>query len=154
MKPNVLDMLIDFLDDFDNGIERLPFDAHTLQKLEKLGFDQETIEEAYAWFHESAHYEEMEVVNEPSPMAMRAYNAQEMEFLSASCRGLIMKLDQMGVLTAGTREMIISHMLQLDIREMDVEQLKWLSIITLTDHLDDATITQVLNYLLLQTEEA
>ncbi len=153
MKSNALDMIIDLLDDFDQT-EVLPFDAYTLQKLEKLGFDQETIEEAYAWFHESCDYEEMEVVNEPSAKAVRIYHPEEILGLSAHSRSLIMKLEQVGALTVSTREMIINQMLQLDIDEMDIDQLKWLSIIALTDHLDEPMMTWLLDYLFLhRTDE-
>ncbi len=151
MKPNVLDMLMDLLQDYEPG-EPLPFDAHTLEKLEKLGFDQEMIEDAYAWFHESQEEEDMQVINEPSAQATRIYTPQETAILSTSCRNLLLKLEQIGVLTMATREIIITQMLQLDIAQMDIEQLKWLSIIALSDHLDDATITRLLDYLLLQED--
>lgn len=152
MKANVLDMLMDLLGDFEQA--ELPFDASTLERLEKLGFDQEMIEDAYAWFHETQEDEEVEEVNEPSPLATRIYTPQEMSFLSVNCRGLLLKLEQAGVLTTTTREMIITQMLHLDIAQMDVEQLKWLSIIALSDHLDNATVTRLLDYLLLQEEGA
>ncbi len=151
MKPNVLDMLIDFFADFDQA-EPLPFDAYTLEKLEKMGFNQEMIEDAYAWFHESQDDEYMEEVNEPSSLAVRIYTPQETAVLSTTCRSLLLKLEQAGVLTMTTREIIINQMLQLDIAQMDIEQLKWLSIIALSDHLDDATITRLLDYLLLQED--
>lgn len=154
MKHNVLEMLLDLFDDFETGVDRLPFDAATLQKLEKLGFDQEAIEEAYAWFHDSAPVEEiMDVVSEASPQAFRAYHIAEIDNLPAECRGLLMKLEQMGLLTTAMREQMIAQMLQLDLRELDSDQLKWLNIILLSDYLDDTTITQVLDHLLLQTEE-
>ncbi|MGA2654476.1 MAG: DUF494 family protein [Gammaproteobacteria bacterium] len=151
MKPNVLDMLIEFLADADLG-ENLPFDAYTLEKLEKMGFDQEMIEDAYAWFHDTQDEEDMEHVNDPSPLAQRIYTPWENTLLSSSCKSLLMRLEQAGVLTMTTREIIISQMLQLDVAQMDVDQLKWLSIIALSDHLDDATITRLLDYLLLQED--
>ncbi len=151
MKPNVLEMLIDLFGDYEQG-EGLPFDATTLAKLERLGFDQEMIEDAFAWFHDSQEELEVEIVNEPSALATRIYTPQELAILSTPCRSLIMKLEQAGVLTVTTRELIIDQMLQLDIAQMDLEQLKWLSIIALSDHLDDATITRLLDYLLLQEE--
>jgi Smg protein len=151
MKPNVLDMLIDFFADFDQS-EPLPFDAYTLEKLEKMGFNQEMIEDAYAWFHEAQDDEYMEHVNDPSARAIRVYTPQESAVLSSACKSLLFKLEQAGVLTMATREIIISQMLQLDIAQMDIEQLKWLSIIALSDHLDDATITRLLDYLLLQED--
>jgi Smg protein len=151
MKPNVLDMLMDLFGDFEQA-EPLPFDAHTLEKLEKMGFDQEMIEDAYAWFHESQDFEDVVNVSEPSSLATRIYTPQETAILSTSCRSLLLKLEQTGVLTMATREIIISQMLQLDIAQMDIEQLKWLSIIALSDHLDDATITRLLDYLLLQED--
>lgn len=151
MKPNVLDMLIDFLADADHG-ENLPFDAYTLEKLEKMGFDQEMIEDAYAWFHDTQDEEDMEHVNDPSPRAIRVYTPWENAILSSGCKSLLLKLEQAGVLTMATREIIISQMLSLDVAQMDSDQLKWLSIIALSDHLDDATITRLLDYLLLQED--
>lgn len=151
MKANVLDMLMDLLGDYDQA-EPLPFDAYTLEKLEKLGFDQEMIEDAYAWFHESQDFEDVEHVNDATALSTRIYTPQENAFLSTSCKSLLLKLEQTGVLTMQTREIIINQMLQLDIAQMDIEQLKWLSIIALSDHLDDATITRLLDYLLLQED--
>lgn len=151
MKPNVLDMLIDFLADCDQG-EPLPFDAYTLEKLEKIGFDQEMIEDAYAWFQDVQQDEAMEHVNQPSALATRIYTPWEDKVLSTQCKSLLLKLERAGVLTMTTREIIISQMLELDVADMDGDQLKWLSIIALSDHLDDATITRLLDYLLLQED--
>jgi uncharacterized protein Smg (DUF494 family) len=120
-----IDQLNHFLADVDNGLE-----------------------------HSSNEFYKMEVVNEPSARATRIFNPEEMEGLSKECRGLIIKLEQLGVLTPHAREFIIAHMLEFNAGESELEPLKWLSMIALSDQLDDVTITQVLDYLLLKTQEA
>ncbi|MGH8273931.1 MAG: DUF494 domain-containing protein, partial [Gammaproteobacteria bacterium] len=72
----------------------------------------------------------------PSPAiaradTLRAYNDRECVRLSAEARGLLMHLEQAGILEAAERELVIERALALDEREVDLEAMQWVVLLTL-----------------------
>jgi Smg protein len=66
----------------------------------------------------------------------RIYAPLERERLSVEARGLLMHLEQIGVLGPGERELVIERALALEEREVDSEELQWVVLLTLF-HLPD-----------------
>jgi Smg protein len=62
---------------------------------------------------------------------MRFYAKEELELINTSCRGYLLFLEQVGVLDAATREIVIERVLALDTDEIDLEQLKWVVLMVL-----------------------
>jgi Smg protein len=54
-----------------------------------------------------------------------------MEFLDLESRGFLMFLEQMGILTPSSRELVIDRVLALDANDVDIEQLKWVLLMVL-----------------------
>mgnify|MGYP000474592873 CR=1 FL=1 len=67
----------------------------------------------------------------PAAHSIRLYTERETEHLDLECRGFLMFLEQMGILTAASRELVIDRVMALDAGDMDIEQLKWIVLMVL-----------------------
>ncbi len=54
-----------------------------------------------------------------------------MNWLDTDCRGFILYLEQMGVLTPASRELAIDRAMALEDEYFDVEQMKWVVLMVL-----------------------
>ena len=61
----------------------------------------------------------------------RLYSDFEQQRLDAACRGYILYLEQIGILSAPQREILIDRLLALDAPDIDVEQIKWVVLMVL-----------------------
>src|SRR6185312_4456080 len=68
--------------------------------------------------------------------AVRIFSECELARLSTECRGFLMTLERLGVLTPQQREVVVERMLALDADELDTEQLKWVVLMVLSSQPD------------------
>ena len=61
----------------------------------------------------------------------RIYHPAEAERLDASCRGFIIYLEQVGILSPPQREILIDRLMALEAPDIDVEQIKWVVLMVL-----------------------
>ena len=137
MKQTVVDVLM-YL--FENIIgEDIPFDPDSMQvldRLEEMGFPQHEILRAFDWLQDLADIELSDTTATDITSSVRIYSELEMLLLDPECIGFLMYLEQTGLLTANTRELILDRVIALDV-ELDVEQLKWIVMIVLYSHPDE-----------------
>src|SRR6185436_371409 len=69
--------------------------------------------------------------NAPQNTAFRVFDSVEQERLDSASRGYLLHLEQIGILKAGQREIVIDRLLALDNEEIDVEQTKWVVMMVL-----------------------
>ena len=134
MKENVIDVLLYLFENYIyNDDAGQPDKAALETELEQVGFTELEIDKALEWL------ENMTVIAEESSdakpvsagLAMRFYAKEELELINTSCRGYLLFLEQVGVLDAATREIVIERVLALDTDEIDLEQLKWVVLMVL-----------------------
>ena len=134
MKENVIDVLLYLFENYiDNDDAGQPDKAALETELEQVGFPELEIDKALEWL------ENMTVIAEESSdakpvsagLAMRFYAKEELELINTSCRGYLLFFEQVGVLDAATREIVIERVLALDTDEIDLEQLKWVVLMVL-----------------------
>ncbi len=134
MKENVIDVLLYLFENYiDNDDAGQPDKAALETELEQVGFPELEIDKALEWL------ENMTVIAEESSdakpvsagLAMRFYAKEELELINTSCRGYLLFLEQVGVLDAATREIVIERVLALDTDEINLEQLKWVVLMVL-----------------------
>jgi Smg protein len=65
--------------------------------------------------------------------SIRVYSEEEKAILNEESQGYLVYLEQAGVLTPVTRELILDRVIALD-NELDTEQLKWIVLIVLHSH--------------------
>ncbi len=131
MKENVFDVLMYLFEkyymDDDNPV--VPERDSVQQELSKAGFPPREIDRAFNWMEGLAH-----VPSAPAMQATRSirlYSEAEMNWLDTDCRGFILYLEQMGVLTPANRELAIDRAMALEDEYFDVEQMKWVILMVL-----------------------
>ena len=63
--------------------------------------------------------------------SVRIYTESEMRRLDVTCRGFILLLEQIKVLTPETREMVIDRVMGLETHELLLDDLKWVILMVL-----------------------
>ncbi|NQZ52790.1 MAG: DUF494 domain-containing protein [Piscirickettsiaceae bacterium] len=134
MKENVFDVLLYLFENYIDTDDVKKPDKDALEvELERVGFPELEVNKAFEWL------ESMTVVTEDSTAdddalslsAIRFYTQQEMDRLDVECRGYLLFLEQVGVLDADTREIVIERVLALDEHEVDLDQMKWVVLMVL-----------------------
>ena len=95
------------------------------KKLSAAGFEDSDISEAMHWLDGVLHAPQG--VREAMPdlsASFRAYAPRELAKLDAACRGFLMTLEQSGILSAETRELVIDRALAASGDALSPEQLK------------------------------
>ncbi|HEY8252020.1 MAG TPA: DUF494 domain-containing protein [Burkholderiales bacterium] len=95
------------------------------KKLSAAGFEDSDISEALHWLAGMARAPQG--VREPLPDArssFRAFAPRELMKLDARCRGFLLTLEQSGILSAETRELVIERALAASGEALSLEQLK------------------------------
>ena len=135
MKESVLDILIYLFENyFDADIESAPEpDRDTLKdELERAGFSEREVDRALEWLEQLSADPQR-----AGPFAIRP-RARSASSIRASrhgstrdCRGYILYLENIGILNAAQRELVIDRLLALDARQIDIEQVKWVVLMVL-----------------------
>ena len=101
-----------------------------VDELKSAGFHTHNIGKAFRWLHSLTEMTDQQNMT-PSENTFRVFNEQEYQLMSDECRGFIMSLEQQGVLTPFTREIVIHQTLELINEGMDLSLLKWVTLMVL-----------------------
>jgi Smg protein len=133
MKESVLDILIYLFENyFDAERELAPEpDRDTLKdELERAGFSEREVGRALEWLEQlCADPERAGAI--PPTRSIRVFDAREQTRLDTDCRGYILYLENIGIVNAAQRELVIDRLLALDARQIDIEQVKWVVLMVL-----------------------
>jgi Smg protein len=133
MKESVLDILIYLFENYvDSEVDAAPEpDRDTLKtELEQAGFPDGEIDQALAWL-ESLSTSPARNNPVPTSRSIRVFEASECARLDLACRGYIMHLENLGILSPVQREWVIDRLLALTAEEIDIEQVKWVVLMVL-----------------------
>ncbi|NRA83977.1 MAG: DUF494 family protein [Gammaproteobacteria bacterium] len=103
-------------------------------ELTGAGFQKEEVFKALAWIERLSGMQDSRSyphVNNKPTASIRIYTARESSHLDLECRGFLLLLEQVGVLSAETREMVIDRSLEIENREFTVDDLKWVILMVL-----------------------
>ncbi|MGH8235861.1 MAG: DUF494 family protein [Steroidobacteraceae bacterium] len=138
MKESVLDILIYLFENyFDAELELAPEpDRDTLkEELERAGFSEREVGRALEWLEGlSADPERAGALagsDQAPSRSIRVFDAREQVRLDSDCRGYILYLENIGIVNAAQRELVIDRLLALDARQIDIEQVKWVVLMVL-----------------------
>jgi Smg protein len=124
MKETVLDVLMYLFESFVDSEDDPEPDRNELrEELERAGFRDREIDRALDWLDGLNSADA--VAHGPGLMTVRIFDRFEQERLDSSCRGYLLHLEQIGILTPTQRELVIDRLLALDATDIDVEQVKW-----------------------------
>lgn len=137
MKENVLDILIYLFEHYmlENSSEE--HDEETIMvELIQAGFNHMTIDSAFDWLENLAimcEEHDAQSGEQMGNLAMRQYHPEEQDKLSIETRGLLLSLEQTGVLNPVSREMVIDRLMALDVDDIDIHHVKWVILMVLTN---------------------
>ncbi|HKR33655.1 MAG TPA: DUF494 domain-containing protein [Steroidobacteraceae bacterium] len=133
MKESVLDILIYLFENyFDAEASVAPEpDRDTLkEELERAGSSEREVGRALEWLEQLCADPERAGAIPPS-RSVRVFDAREQARLDTDCRGYILYLENIGIVNAAQRELVIDRLLALDARQIDIEQVKWVVLMVL-----------------------
>lgn len=134
IKQSVVDVLM-FLFERYLGDENEAMDerAQMHSRLEEMGFQNTEITQAFDWLEDLATLQDSEQLSPVQQSSIRIYSEEEKAVLGDEGVGFVMYLEQVGILTPTTRELILDRVMALG-HELDNEQLKWIAMIVLHTH--------------------
>ncbi len=138
MNGSVLEILIYVFDRYMlEEVPEVPEREDLARQLKANGFQHAKIERALDWLADLACVRDQAPLDGTGPAggagpALRVFTDSELQRLSTECRGFLFTLENLGVLTAQQREIVIERMLALDADELDTEQLKWVVLMVLS----------------------
>ena len=150
MKENVLDVLMYLFENYMFDDAHYEPDQESLtRELSRAGFDRAMIDRAFVWLENLAQLCE----NHPPPAAgrgaLRHYTFDEAERIGVESRGLLINLEQCGVLDSRAREMVINQLLALGADNIDLEHCKWVVLMVLSNYSEDGGVSELTESLVL-----
>ncbi|MCF6235409.1 MAG: DUF494 domain-containing protein [Gammaproteobacteria bacterium] len=135
MNENVFDILVYLFENYADGEMDLGFDQELVkQELNSVGFPRSDIKKAFVWLEDLAlSGGDNEQHPMPSDHSVRIYNAHELKKISTEARGFLCFLEQINVLNSYLRELVVERVMAFD-GELDLEQLKWITLLVLFNH--------------------
>ena len=128
MKENVFDVLLYLFENYmDEDPEQMPDPDSLRSELVAAGFPERDIDKAFSWL-------ESLTTGQPIQTTMptfRIYAPEEIAKLSQECRGLLLFLEQSGILNPSNRELVIDRAMALSAEELTLENLKWIVLMVL-----------------------
>ncbi len=131
MKENVLDVLTYMFESYFEEADAMFNREALLEELVEVGFDHGDVEKAFNWLADLPTSSDDIQLSSPGQASMRFYNPWEVKKLDLECQGYLLGLEQMGVLSAASRELVIDRVMALDTDEINIEQLRWVCLIVL-----------------------
>jgi Smg protein len=131
MKESVLDILIYLFENYLDGEEQPQPDRALLQEEpERAGFEAADVRRALEWL-ESLPSAGSETAAAITARATRIFSGQEQMRLDTDCRGYLLHLANIGILSTAQREVVIDRLMALEADEIDIEQVKWVVLMVL-----------------------
>ncbi|MGB0721370.1 MAG: DUF494 family protein [Gammaproteobacteria bacterium] len=132
MKENVIDVLRYLFEQYMDEEAEMHADRDALTAdLSQAGFSQSEIAKALKWLEDlSERHDQHEFATHVGP-SIRVYTEDEMDRIDVEARGLLMFLEQCGILDSLNREVVIDRIMALDAEDIDLEELKWVVLMVL-----------------------
>ncbi|MES9902548.1 MAG: DUF494 domain-containing protein [Sedimenticola sp.] len=132
MNENVVDILIYLFENYMDS-EQIPHsDQEQLHdELMQAGFPEQEVEKAFQWIDELALRQGTQDFRPHTEHSLRIYTDEEMARLDIDCRGLLLFLEQNGILDQAGRELVIDRAIALDTHTIGVDDLKWVALMVL-----------------------
>lgn len=122
-------------------------DMQLIDELKSAGFHAHNIGKAFRWLHRLIEFSEQDVP--PSAHSFRIFNEQECWLINSECRNYIFSLEQQGILTPHTREIVIHQTMELISEGIDLNLIKWVTLMVLFNMPDCETQLSHMEFLVL-----
>lgn len=108
--------------------------ADLTKELSRAGFHDDDIYKALKWLDTLSALQESHVkpyLSKGVSGATRIFSAEEQRKIDTECQGFLLFLEQINVLDAPTREMVLDRVMDLDGNSISLEDLKWVVLMVL-----------------------
>jgi Smg protein len=132
MDDNMVDVLIYLFENYMNG-EALPPEDHgeLEEELTRAGFTSSEVAQALTWLDDLARRMEHSDDRPRDVGSMRIFTVAEATKLDLEARGLLLFLEQNGILDPSSRELVIERALAIEQAAVSVDELKWVVLLVL-----------------------
>ncbi len=147
----MFEILMYLFENYMDGSVSLNADQDIIfSELEQAGFHRSEIGRALDWLDGLNRLQETVQASPPfTSRAMRYYTLEESEQIGTEGRGFLLYLEQLGILDAMTREVVIDRLMVLDNREIDLGRIKWVVLIALFNQPDKKSALSLLQDMIL-----
>lgn len=126
MKENVLDVLMYLFENYmDDETEMNPDQESLRVELQEAGFRRTEISKAFAWLEGLAAEPGQGECAMPASRSVRVFATEEVARLEPGARGFLLYLEQVGLLNAQQREVVLDRLMALESDDIDIDQVKW-----------------------------
>jgi Smg protein len=131
----MLDVLLYLFEHYMDEGHDVPHDEAILKDvLKDAGFPQAEINKAFLWLEDLV---EQRGDAEPGAAVQRSsfriYTAQELGRINGECRGFLLTLEQCGIVTSQTREIILERAMALDLDDIDLDKFRLIVMMVLAN---------------------
>ncbi|MCU7959777.1 MAG: DUF494 domain-containing protein [gamma proteobacterium symbiont of Bathyaustriella thionipta] len=140
MHDNLVEILIYLYENylFSENESLSPDQDMIRDELQMAGFNESEIKRAFNWLDELTCHPFYVASSDTRPSySTRIYSTEEMQQLDIECRGLLMSLQQNGILDDACREMVIERALALSPESLLADDLKWIILLVLMNQPDN-----------------
>ena len=132
MNESMVDVLIYLYENYMDGEGQPPIDQDELEEeLSQAGFAGDDVRKALDWLDDLVAGLDIPHYHPPTGGSMRLYSDAERSRLDAAARGLLLFLEQSGILDPINRELVIDRLLAIDHAEVSVDEVKWVVLLVL-----------------------
>src|SRR3990170_6970163 len=139
MKQNIVEVIVYLLEaaasQVDDVGESFADQAIVKQKLEEAGFARDVVSSAFDWLRElieqQCWYATSENINASDNKTMRIFSPEETARISLEVRNFILSLEYVGILDTKMREIVITQLMQLNQRLVEILEAKWVVLLVL-----------------------
>jgi Smg protein len=138
MKQTLIDILIYLFENYIEEDIELETDGERLKsELRSAGFEPSQVTKAFDWLQDLAESESSATHNiGENSSSIRVYSAEEQRKIDSECRGFLHFLEQAGILSGCSRELVIDRIFALEADDIDLGQLKWIILMVLLNQSD------------------
>jgi len=104
-------------------------DMAIVDELKSAGFHVHSIGKAFRWLNHLA--ELSDTLPRASAHSFRVFSKEESSLMDEECRRFILSLEQQGILTPVTREIVIHQTMELIHEGIDLSLIKWVTLMVL-----------------------
>ncbi|GAA5193959.1 DUF494 family protein [Ferrimonas gelatinilytica] len=131
----MFDILMYLFETYVQSDVELLFDREELtEELSRAGFRSDEIGKALIWIEKLAELQNSDrhpYLAMTQANSMRLYDDSELQKIDTECRGFMLFLEQINVLSATTREMVIDRVMELEGEPLTLDDLKWVVLMVL-----------------------
>jgi Smg protein len=134
MSESVLDVLMYLFETYseqDLDHEPEPDQSILRDELLQAGFGEPEVDRALDWLEGLSSRQLEPFTATPAERSIRLFNSFELSRIDSDCRGYILYLEQIGILSPVQRELVIDRLMALGAGDIDVEQVKWVVLMVL-----------------------